>query len=281
MDDMGQEGAPAVVDRLLPEDVAVRVRQVEKVFRTSRGEVTALRSTDLDIRRGEFLCVVGPSGCGKTTLLNILAGLEQQSGGEVQFAPLPEDRPLLSVVFQQESVFPWLTVLDNAAVGLAARGVGKVERRRVAREVVSRIGLGRFAGAYPHELSGGMRQRVNVARAFANDPHILLMDEPFGALDEQTKLLLQDSLLDIWEGSRKTVLFITHSIDEAIRLADRVIVMTAGPGRIKADLPVSIPRPRDLLEMQAHDEFNELRADVWGLLREEVLATRAHEEEGR
>ncbi|RBM17711.1 mannosyltransferase [Prauserella sp. PE36] len=259
---------------------AVQVRNLSKVFETASGTTTALQSTDLELARAEFVCVVGPSGCGKTTLLNIIAGLERQSTGEIVFGELPPDRPTLSVVFQEQSVFPWLTVLDNAAFGLKARGVPKAERRRVALGMIERMGLGRFAHSYPHELSGGMRQRVNIARAFANDPHVLLMDEPFGALDEQTKLLMQDELLAIWEGSNKTVLFITHSIDEAIRLADRVVVMSARPGRVKTILPVPIPRPRHVLEMQSDERFVELRAAVWELLREEVVATHNREVEG-
>jgi len=259
--------------------VAIRVEGLSKVFETARGEVTALRSTDLTIDSGEFVCVVGPSGCGKTTLLNILADLDQASSGTIAFQVPSADRPLQSVVFQEQGVFPWLTILDNAAYGLAMRGVGKSKRRAVASAVLKRMGLGQFEASYPDELSGGMRQRVNIARAFATDPHILLMDEPFGSLDEQTKLLLQDDLLGIWEESRRTVVFITHSIDEAIRLADRIVVMSARPGRIKASLPVTLPRPRHVLDMSEDAEYIRLRNEVWELLREEVLATREMEQQ--
>jgi NitT/TauT family transport system ATP-binding protein len=232
----------------------------------------ALAGIDLTIHRGEFVCVVGPSGCGKTTLLNILGHLETASCGSVQYAPPTAARPQSSIIFQEQGVFPWMTVLDNAAFGLMARGVARVERERIARDLLARMGLSRFEKAYPRELSGGMRQRVNIARAFANDPELLLMDEPFASLDEQTKLLLQDRLLQLWEADRKTVLFITHSLDEAIRLADRVVVMTARPGRIKADLAVPLARPRHVLDMPGDPEYQRLHAQVWEYLREEVLA---------
>jgi NitT/TauT family transport system ATP-binding protein len=167
-----------------------------------------------------------------------------------------------------------MSVLDNAAFGLAARGVPKAEREQIARALLARMDLARFEHAYPRELSGGMKQRVNLARAFANDPEMLLMDEPFAALDEQTKLLLQEDLLQIWEGSRKTVLFITHSLDEAVRLADRVVIMTARPGRIKAVVPITLSRPRHVLEMPSNPEYVRLHAQLWDHLREEVLAAR-------
>lgn len=255
----------------------IDIRGLAKVFQTARGSVEALQAVDLQIGKGEFLCIVGPSGCGKTTLLNILGGLESRSSGEVTFHFPRTDRPLLSIVFQEQSVFPWMSVLDNAAFGLMARGVPKKQREAHAREVLDKVGLSAFVHAYPRELSGGMRQRVNLARAFANDPDVLLMDEPFASLDEQTKLVLQDGLLQMWEGSRKTVLFITHSIDEAIRLADRIVVMSARPGRIKAEIPVSLPRPRDVFELQGTPEYQRVREIVWESLKEEVLALRQHE----
>ncbi len=258
---------------------AIEIRGLFKQFASRGSVVSALEGVDLAIQQGEFLCVVGPSGCGKTTLLNILGGLEAASGGTVDFAPQAPGRPLRSIIFQEQGVYPWLSVLDNAAFGLMARGVPKVERYRIAREWLRRMGLGSFEHAYPHQLSGGMRQRVNIARAFANDPEILLMDEPFAALDEQTKLILQDRLLQIWEGSRKTVLFITHSLDEAIRMADRVVVMTARPGRIKTIINVDLPRPRHVFALQGSAEFARLRGLAWDALAEEVLAVQAREEE--
>ena len=256
----------------------VEIQGLTKVFRTPRATVTALDGIDLTIRRGEFVCVVGPSGCGKTTLLNILGHLETASTGSVHFSPPTPGRPQSSVIFQEQGIFPWMSVLDNAAFGLMARGIPRAERERVARDLLAKMGLSRFEKAYPRELSGGMRQRVNIARAFANDPELLLMDEPFASLDEQTKLLLQDRLLQLWEADRKTVLFITHSLDEAIRLADRVVVMTARPGRIKAVLSVPLRRPRQVLDMPADPEYQRLHAEVWGYLREEVLAASEEEE---
>ena len=254
----------------------LRINGIAKTFRTTRGEVVeALQNVDLQVARGEFVCIVGPSGCGKTTLLNIVGKLEQPTSGSVEFLFPLSDRPQLSIVFQEQSVFPWLTVLDNAAFGLMARRVPRAERDRRAADVLSRMGLTRFLKAYPRELSGGMRQRVNLARAFANDPELLLMDEPFASLDEQTKLLLQDDLLSVWEDTRQTVVFITHSIDEAIRLADRIVVMTARPGRIKVEIPVTLQRPRDVFELQTDPRFLTLRAQVWEAVKEEVLAARA------
>ncbi|MBV9120687.1 MAG: ABC transporter ATP-binding protein [Chloroflexi bacterium] len=256
---------------------AIEIRGLSKVFTTATRQVEALHALDLSIDQGEFLCVVGPSGCGKTTLLNILGGLEQQTAGNVQFGFADSGSPLLSIVFQEQGVFPWMTVLDNAAFGLTARGVNKPTRQKTAMDLLTRMGLAGFAQAYPRQLSGGMRQRVNLARAFANDPRILLMDEPFASLDEQTKLILQDDLLQVWEGSRKTVVFITHSVDEAIRLADRIIVMSARPGRVKADIHVDLSRPRDVFELQSNDAYNRIRGQVWQALKEEVLAVRFSE----
>jgi NitT/TauT family transport system ATP-binding protein len=264
-----------------PRPVVIELRGLGKVFHSRKGSsLEALREVDLDVRLGEFVCVVGPSGCGKTTLLNILGNLDVKTTGSVRFAFPPSERPLLSIVFQEQGVFPWMTVLDNAAFGLMARGVGRKQREALAREVLERVGLSRFEHAYPRELSGGMKQRVNLARAFANDPDLLLMDEPFAALDEHTKLIMQDGLLHVWEGSRKTVVFITHAIEEAIRLADRIVVMSARPGRIKTEIPVSIPRPRNVYELQTSPEFLRVRGLVWDALKEEVLALAAREAAG-
>ena len=257
---------------------AVIAHKLDKVFTTQRGTVVhALDSVDLEIAEGEFLCIVGPSGCGKTTLLNIIGELETPSGGLVELNVTDESRPRFSIVFQEQGIFPWMTVLDNAAYGLMARGIGRKEREKVAGDLLDRMGLGAFERSFPHELSGGMRQRVNLARAFANDSSILLMDEPFASLDEQTKLLLQDDLLAVWEGTRKTVLFITHSLDEAVRLADRVVVMTSRPGRIKAIVDIDLPRPRDILLLESDERYRELHQKVWEELRDEVLAA-AHRE---
>jgi NitT/TauT family transport system ATP-binding protein len=252
----------------------IMVRGLEKSFPSSSGALLALDRIDLDVRQGEFLCIVGPSGCGKTTLLRILAGLESPTAGDVQFRIDHQGRPLQSMVFQEQGVFPWLTVIQNAAFGLTVRGVPRREGFAIAQKVVRMLGLAGFEHAYPAQLSGGMRQRVNLARAFANDPAILLMDEPLASLDEQTKMLVQDDLLRLWEGSRKTVIFITHSLDEAVILGDRVAVMSHRPGRIKAIFDVELARPRDGLELRNDPRFVAVRGRVWDALREEVLFAR-------
>lgn len=257
-----------------PKSGGILIRGLGKTFDGNQ-RVEALLAVDLAVRQGEFLCIVGPSGCGKTTLLRILAGLEQPTAGSVEFDIQRDDRPLQSMVFQEQSVFPWLTVLDNVAFGLTVRGVARRDRERIARGYLTKLGLDHFARAYPRQLSGGMRQRVNLARAFANDPAILLMDEPLASLDEQTKMLVQEDLLRLWEGSSKTVIFITHSLDEAIVLGDRVAVMSHRPARIKVVYEISLPRPRNALELRNNPDFIVARAQVWDALREEVLSADA------
>jgi len=257
----------------------VQLRGLVKQFETRRGTVTALDGIDLDVREGEFACLVGPSGCGKTTLLRILAGLERPTAGSIEVSRRDPARPLHAMVFQEQSVFPWMTVRRNIGYGLAMRRVPRAERERTVDRYLRLVGLEPFADAYPHQLSGGMKQRVSVARAFATDPEILLMDEPFAALDEQNKLLLAEELMRIWEGNRKTVLYVTHSIDEAIHLADRIVIFTAAPGRIKADFPVPIPRPRDPAAIRTHPAYAGLYERVWKALREEVLAARRRDGE--
>jgi NitT/TauT family transport system ATP-binding protein len=253
----------------------IAVRQLSKTFSLGSVGLEALRSTNLTVAAGEFCSIVGPSGCGKTTLLRILAGLESPSTGELEITRENGSvRPLNSMVFQEQSVFPWMTVEANVGFGLEMRGVRGATRRQIVADYIAKVGLEGFARAYPHQLSGGMKQRVAVARAFANDPEILLMDEPFASLDEQTKIVLQDELLRIWEGSQKTVLFITHSIEEAVVLSDRVLVMTARPGRIKADVRIELPRPRSVYELRASPDFAELVGQIWSLLRDEVIHLR-------
>lgn len=256
----------------------IRIRGLVKRFETRHRVVTALDGIDLDVEEGEFVCLVGPSGCGKTTLLRILAGLEQPTAGTIETARRDPSRPLQAMVFQEQSVFPWMTVRRNIGYGLAMRRVPRAERERIVDHYLRMVGLERFADAYPYQLSGGMKQRVSVARAFATDPEILLMDEPFAALDEQNKLLLAQELLRIWEGSRKTVLYVTHSIDEAIHLGDRIVVFTASPGRIKATFPVPIPRRRDLDTIRSHPAYLVTYERVWKALRDEVLAARRLDE---
>jgi NitT/TauT family transport system ATP-binding protein len=255
----------------------IHIAGVTKTFAGQHGDVQALHPIDLSIPQGQFLCIVGPSGCGKTTLLRIIAGLEQPTAGAVDFTIAHEGKPLRSVVFQEQGIFPWMTVLQNTAFGLKVRGVGRAERERAAGAYLDMLGLTQFSDAYPRQLSGGMRQRVNIARAFANDPSILLMDEPLASLDEQTKLLVQDDLLRLWEGSHKTVVYITHSLDEAIVLGDRVMVMTNRPGTVKSLVDIDLPRPRNVLDMQSNAAFFDIRSRIWTALREEVLTLRQRE----
>jgi NitT/TauT family transport system ATP-binding protein len=212
-----------------------------------KAQVEALSHIDLEVRDGEFVSVLGPSGCGKTTLLRIIAGLDHATGGTIQLDGRLIDGPCprMAMIFQEYSLYPWRTVIDNIAFGLEMKGMEKQERREKALEFLELVGLVDFAGNYPYELSGGMRQRVAVARALAIDPQILLMDEPFGALDAQTRNMLQRELLEIWEKTRKTVLFVTHSVDEAVFLSDRVVVLTSRPGAIREVVPIDLPRPRE------------------------------------
>ncbi len=246
-----------------------------RVYQTPRGPVTAIDDFSLDVAEGEFVCVVGPSGCGKSTYLRILAGLDSATSGTVFIRPGRDPKkPLNSVVFQEYAVFPWKTVIENVAFGLQMRGVPAAARLETARHWLDRVGLRKFADYYPGQISGGMKQRVSIVRALANDPEVLLMDEPLGALDAQTRIVLQDELLRIWEETHKTVVYITHSLDEAILLGDRVILMSAHPGRLLATFHVDIERPRNVDTMNA-PRFAELRGEIWHLLGKEV--TRAME----
>ncbi|MDR6662988.1 NitT/TauT family transport system ATP-binding protein [Tardiphaga robiniae] len=237
----------------------------------------ALDRITLDIPASTFFVVVGPSGCGKTTLLRMLAGLDAPSEGQIDIANSQPGHPQNSMVFQGDSLFPWMTVWDNAAYGLTMRNVPKARIDDVVGHYLNKTGMYGARTLYPHQLSGGMRQRVSIARAFANDPDILLMDEPFSALDEQNKTLLHEELLRIWEETRKTVVFITHSVDEAVTLGDRIMVMTAGPGRIKTIVPVDLPRPRNVVELRHTPAYGELVYDIWAQLREEVDRARSRE----
>ena len=227
----------------------------------SRDEVlVALEDVSLEVGDNEFVCVLGPSGCGKSTLLRIAAGLEKPSLGVVE----TQTRP--SVVFQEHGVFPWLTVAENLAYPLRLRRVARARRSERVEELLDLVGLQDFAGYYPAQISGGMRQRTSVARALADDGSVLLMDEPFGALDEQTRVALQQELLRIWEQTSKSVLFITHSVDEALTLADRVIVMSHRPGRIIADVEIPFGRPRDVIELRSDPRYAEITSRLWNLL---------------
>jgi NitT/TauT family transport system ATP-binding protein len=272
--------APSVHTPSVSDAIKIRLSHLTKRFRAGHGEVTAVDDVSLEIPQGCFFMIVGPSGCGKTTLLRIVAGLEAPTSGSVQIAEAAAGRPANSMVFQGDSLFPWMSVFENAAYGLRMRKRPRAEVAEVVGHFLGRTGLTKFAQAYPHQLSGGMRQRVSIARAFANDPDILLMDEPFSALDEQNKLLLQEELLRIWEETRKTVLFITHSVDEAVTLGDRIMIMTAQPGRTKQIVDVPFPRPREVLEMRARPEYGELVYSIWSQLRDEVQRARSHDAEG-
>ncbi len=263
----------------LAQPIKIRLRNLTKSFNTAGGLVTAIDDVSLDIPTGSFFMIVGPSGCGKTTLLRILAGLDTPTSGTVEVSAPAAGRPGNSMVFQGDSLFPWMTVYENAAYGLSMRKRPKAEIDEVVGHYLNRTGLTKFANAYPHQLSGGMRQRVSIARAFANDPDILLMDEPFSALDEQNKLLLQEELLRIWEETRKTVLFITHSVDEAVTLGDKIMIMTAHPGRTKQIVDVPFERPRNVLELRARPAYGELVYSIWGQLRDEVQSARMQDEQ--
>src|SRR5438477_62190 len=253
------------------------VRDLRKQFRTRNDTLVAIDHISLEIDQGEFFMIVGPSGCGKTTLLRILAGLDTSTSGEVRIAQENPSKPGNSMVFQGDSIFPWMTVWDNAAYGLRMRNRPQHEIDEVVGHFLDRTGLTQFARAYPHQLSGGMKQRVSIARAFANDPEILLMDEPFSALDEQNRMLLHEELLRIWDEDKKTVIFITHSVDEAVTLGDRILIMTAQPGRTKALIDVPFDRPRHVLELRADPRYGELVFAIWAQLRSEVQHGRINE----
>ncbi|HEY0120705.1 MAG TPA: ABC transporter ATP-binding protein [Rhizobium sp.] len=258
------------------------ITDVQKTFQLKPGqsvtidgqetdEVTVLDGVDLTIRKGEFITLVGPSGSGKSVLLDIIGGLTQASGGIVQIdgRRIVKPDPKTGYVFQQYALFPWRTALANIEYALEVRGVGKRERTDKARYFLSLFGLSGFEDRFPNQLSGGMQQRVAIARALAADPEVLLMDEPFAALDAQTREILQSELLRIWVKINTTVIFVTHSIEEAIYLADRIVVMTARPGRVKEIIEVDLPRPRDG-DIRSSAEFNAHRSRVWDALKDEV-----------
>lgn len=247
----------------------IRMRGITKTYRSRSGEVRALRDVDLTVRDREFFCLVGPSGCGKSTLLRVLGGLLDADAGEVEIRNGVDDRPTTNMVFQEYGIFPWKSVLDNVAFGLKMRGVSKTERYDVARRYIEKVDLDGFEDSYPHQLSGGMKQRVGIARAFANDPEVFLMDEPFGALDAQTKAFLIGELLDLWNESKTTVVYVTHDIEEAIRVGDRIGVLSARPGRIKEVIDVDLDRPRTR-EALPRERIDELEDRIWSSLNSEV-----------
>ena len=249
--------------------IAFHCDGLRREFPLRHDTVIALDDVSLRVAPHEFVCIVGPSGCGKSTLLRIIAGLLPPSSGSIRFdGEPPAGVPRCGLVFQEHGTFPWMTVLDNVTFGLERSGLSRTERRSRALAFVRRVGLGAFARAHPHELSVGMRQRVDIARAFVSGAPILLMDEPFGSLDAQTRWVLQAELLRIWEADRKLVVFVTHDIQEAVLLGDRVLVMTGRPGRIREEISVPLGRPRDLARDQRN--VSEITWHVWRLLEAEV-----------
>ncbi len=253
---------------------AIELRNVSKRFRTPTGQAyTAIRDLTLSVAPGEFCAVVGPTGCGKSTTLGLISGLERPSAGEVQVMgkPVQGIDPRIGYVFQTDAVFPWKNVLSNVATGPMFRGQPKAEAFERARDWIARVGLAGFEDRYPHQLSGGMRKRVALAQTFINEPQILLMDEPFSALDVQTRTLMEDELLTLWSSLKASVVFVTHDLEEAISLADRVCVITAGPGTVKGIYTIDLPRPRHVAEIRFEPRFIQLYQQIWGDLREEVM----------
>src|SRR6266571_4436236 len=257
---------------------AIEIIGLRKEYSSGPDRVVALDDIDLRIAPGEFVCIVGPSGCGKSTLLRILAGLTAQTSGtiKVEASGWAVEN---AMVFQESGLFPWMSVEANVGFGLMTRGIPPAQAAARVEAALKLVGLSKFRRHYPHQLSGGMRQRSAIARAFVTDPGMLLMDEPFAALDAQNRVILQAELVRIWEQTRKTVLYVTHSIDEALLLGDRTVVMTAQPGRIKQVIDVPFPHPRDLMTVSASAEFNALKLAIWRILEDEVMRARAELEQ--
>lgn len=253
------------------------IEGVRKEYQARGKRVVALESVDLDIREGEFVTIVGPSGCGKSTLLNLIVGLLRSSGGRIVFngAAIDGICTQIGYVTQKDNLFPWRTLVENVEIALEIRGMARVSRRSQAEELIERVGLRGFEDHYPHELSGGMRQRANIIRTLIYDPELILMDEPFGPLDAQTRIVLQDELLKLWSTTKKTIIFITHDLIEAITLADRVVLMSSRPGRIKAIEQVSIARPRDVFKIHQSEQFRAVYENLWRELRPEVKLAEA------
>jgi NitT/TauT family transport system ATP-binding protein len=253
---------------------ALRFDGVRVSYHLEDGPYTAVDRADLVVGDGEFVAIVGPTGCGKTTLLNIAAGLVRPSAGSVEVfgAPLAGANRQAGYLFQAEALFPWKTAIQNVAIGLEIAGVPREEARARARTWLKRVGLAQFADRYPHMLSGGQKKRVGLAQVLIRDPKILLMDEPFGPLDAQTRQIMGNLLLDLWSADRKAVLFITHDLEEAIALSDRVAIMAAGPNsRILGEWKIDLPRPRDIAEIKLEPRFHALHREIWSMLKEEVL----------
>jgi len=277
--DLSMSGVLASLTSRDPSSEAfLSVRSLVKTFSRNGVVVTALEGFSLDVAAGQFVAIVGPSGCGKSTLLHILGGFQPYDSGmmRIEGAPITKPGPDRGMLFQEYALYPWKTVFGNIAWPLEIQRVPKAQREEVVNRLITLVGLTKFKNHYPGELSGGMRQRVALARVLTFDPHMLLMDEPFGALDAQNRELLQEELQRIWNDARKTVLLVTHDIDEAIYLADRVLVFTTRPGRIKADIAIDLPRPRDIA-VKKTPEYVEYRNLIWDMLRDEVLRARSEE----
>src|SRR5919109_540803 len=248
------------------------IEGVHKEYHARGKKVLALDRVDFSVSDGEFVTIVGPSGCGKSTLLNLIVGLLRSSSGRILFRGDAIDGICTKIgyVTQKDNLLPWRTLIENVEIALEIRGIEKSARRYQAQEFIGRVGLSGFEDHYPHELSGGMRQRANIIRTLIYDPELILMDEPFGPLDAQTRVVLQDQLLSLWSKTKKTIIFITHDLVEAIALADRVVLMTSRPGKIKSIARVGIPRPRDVYQIHEHQEFRSAYEQLWRELRPEV-----------
>ena len=257
------------------EPTAIALDRATVAFRLADGRVyTAVEQADLSVDHGGFVAIVGPTGCGKSTLLNVTAGLLKPAAGTARIF----DKPLNGLnrdagyLFQADALFPWKTAIDNVAIGLEIRGTPRADALARAQQWLASVGLGAFASRYPHMLSGGQRKRVALAQVLIRDPKILLMDEPFGPLDAQTRQIMGNLLLELWTADRKAVLFVTHDLEEAIALADRVVIMSAGPGaRIIGDWRITLPRPRDIAEIRMEKDFHALHREIWGVLKDEVM----------
>ncbi len=271
----GAEAQAGSQARTRARTTAVALADVDITFRLADGGAyAAVQRASLDVRDGEFVAIVGPTGCGKSTLLNVTAGLFPPSQGRVEIfgASLPGLNRQAGYLFQSDSLFPWKTALENVAIGLETAGTPQIEARNRAQEWLTRVGLGSFGPRYPHMLSGGQRKRVGLAQVLIRDPKILLMDEPFGPLDAQTRQIMGNLLLDLWSADRKAVLFVTHDLEEAIALSDRVVIMSAGPAsRIIGDWRVPLSRPRDIAEIKSDPAFHQLHREIWQSLKAEVM----------
>lgn len=255
-------------------DILIQSEQVSKTFASKKGELDALQDFSLEVERNEVVCIVGASGCGKSTFLNLVAGFIAPTSGHILLdgEEIKSIEPRCSMIFQNYALFPWMNVRDNVAFGPRVKGLNKTERTEKSQHWIERVGLKGFEHAYPSELSGGMQQRVALCRALTNDPEVLLCDEPFAALDAMTRQIMQEELLHIVSESNMTVIFITHSIDEALILSDRLVVMSARPGQVKAIYDNDLPRPRQL-DVQLTERFLELKREVWDLVQEEVIGS--------